>query len=287
MNIIKADDVALDMSRPELNLDKNHFGNYPLAQMEKVTNALKKCEKSMQTWTRHHSNHQWRTQIIGSEYSLTRQLRQVAAELKRKKAAMIENKHKYLQKLQRAEVFEEDASLELRETKKQLLLMKAQEARETAELVYEPYMGACKDVLELTTLHDNLINQITEKYGKCDEEVFEIEEARYWVKRSLAQSMMDIRERGRITKGEQMLLQQIGLDPSIIEILLKNWLQDNTTTVMNADRPNVSMAPIENFLESCADKFSEASADMMRRRGLPDQYSKETLLIEGDTDADL
>lgn len=280
--IIKANDDALDLKRPELDLDKDHFGNYPLTQMKKVTDALKKCEMSMQTWTRHHSNHQWRTQIIGSEYSLTRQLRQVAAELKRKKAAMIENKHKYLQKLQRVMVFEEEAEAETRPEKKKLLLMKAEECRETADLVYEPYMGACKDVLELTELHDSLIEQIKEKYGKCDEEVFEIEEARYWVKRSFAQSMRDIRERGSITKGEQTLIEQIGLDPAVVEKLLKDWLGNQ-----DQEKPNISLAPQENFLDQCAEEYSAASADMMRRKGLPELYLKETLLLEGDTDADL
>lgn len=253
----------------------------PAEAFQKTEIALIECEKAMQTWTRSHSNFTWKNMTIGGEYSNLRRLRQVAAELKRKKAALTEAKYKYLKKLQMAEVYEEEAKdVSLASAKRRLKELQAEEARETSKLVYEPYLGAMKDVIELKKLHDSLITQITEEYGKFDEEVFEIEEAKYWVKRIFAQALRDMRQSNSITSGNQEALEQIGLDPLIVQSLLGGFLNEQQQT----ENKNISSHGIEHFLEECAKEYSPASKDKIKRIGLPCEIDTETLLLDNSSE---
>lgn len=275
--LIEAQDKLWDLRRPEVGLDVSHFGNAPLEYPQRVCETLKRAAKTMQVWTRSHSNFTWRTQTIGGEYSLTRQLRQVAAQLRNRRMAMVENKHKYQLSRQRARVLREQAenTAESEVERKKYLLLQAAEQEEKADLVYEPYVGACKDVEELGALHDNLVEQIKAKHGgRFDEEVFELEESEYWVRRAFSQSLRDIRQSGTITKGEQELLEQIGLNPSAVQNMLREWLSG--PEIQNT----VNIAVQEKFLEDCVTAYKQASHDVMLRKGLPTEALRETLLID-------
>jgi len=229
---------------------------------------------------------------IGGEYSDSRRLRQVAAELQRKKDALLEAKYNFLERCAKAEIKKVEAEEEQDPLKKKLKEIQAEKLAAQATMVERPYIGAMKDVVELSKLHDSIVERIKAEYGKADEETFEIDEAKYWVKRSFAQSLRDIRERGCITKGEQELIEQIGLDPLIVDRVLKSYLSEfnNTVNSLKESKQEVgaSSSCFESFLNVCADEFYKAASEKLKRISLPESFDKEDLfLLEENTDENL
>ena len=241
---------------------------------KKAELAIVKCEKSLSIWNRSHSDFMWKNMTVGGEYGPLRRLRQISAQLSNKKNAMIEAKYGYLNKIKLAQLKRAEAEKEPEPLKKDYLLFKAQELEDKARMVEQPYLGCVKDVLELSKIYDTIVNEITEKYGKFDEEVFEVEESKYWVKRSFYQSLRDIRERGTITKGEQELLEQIGLDPQVIEKMLRSFIQEN----MESNNPNSEK--LDKFIDECSERFYIASADKRKRIMIPIEIDKDHLFLD-------
>lgn len=256
-----------------------NVGNNPFLpeNLQKVNQALQKCEKSLKVWNRSHSNFTWNTITIGGEHTPLRRLRQISAEISRKKDAMTEAQWKYIERLKQAEMKERDSELEEDELKKEYLKIQAKKLRSQAAMIYKPFAGAAKDVMELSRIYDKIVADITEKHGKFDEEVFEIEEARYWVIRSVKQSLRDVRERGRITKGEQELLEQIGLDPSVMEKMFHDFL----ATYMIDGEQDVSSAKLDKFAEDVADKFYGLSVAKLERIGFDPSINSDALYLDG------
>ena len=241
---------------------------------KQVETALAKTEKSFAIWNRSHSNFVWTNIIVGTQYMPCRQLRQISAELSKKKDALTEAKYKYLDKQKRAELKRHEAEGEEDTLKKEYLLLKAEQLEATAEMVHKPYVGAIKDVLELTRLYTQIEQQIVNEYGKLDEEVFEIEEAKYWVMRSFAQSLRDIRQTGVIHAGNQELLEQIGLDPSVVQKLLVAYLQSNERETFP------SSIGLEKFLSDCAEEYYNASLSKMKRLGFSEIIEKNNIFVD-------
>jgi hypothetical protein len=237
-------------------------------------NALERCDHAMQIWTHSRSGIMLRNMTVGSHPTPLRQMRQVAAELQKKKMAMIEAKFNVMKKRKEAKIKRQEAENEKDQLRKDYLLIEAQELEETSCMVEQPYLGAMREVVELSRIHDSLETQIREKYGKFDEEVFEIEEAKYWVQRAFAQSLRDIRQSRVISSGNQELLEQIGLNPGTVKKILCAFLE----SIEKAD--HVSNQPIEDFIRDCSEEYYLASSERIRRFGLPDVSDQMSLLVE-------
>lgn len=242
-------------------------------------NALARTEHATKIWTHSRSGMMLRSMTIGGEYSPLRRMRQVAAELQRKRQAMMEAKYKVLKRKKEAEIKRQMASEESDRLKSEYLLLEAEELDMMAGAVEQPYIGAMREVVELARIHDSLEQQIRKAYGKLDEEVFEKEEAKYWVRRGFAQSLRDIRQSGVIGAGNQELLEQIGLDPSVVKNLLINFLKGRESSL------NPSSLDVEKFLDDCAEAYHSASISRIKNLGLPDSVETEHLMLEqGESD---
>lgn len=224
--------------------------------------AIAKCENVMTLWNRSHSNFLWKSVTIGDEYSDIRRLRQVGAEMQSKKTALLEAKYNYLKMMKEMEIKQVKADGMEEGPEKDLILLEIEETMAKAELVENPLQGAIADVKELAEIHDSLLVSVEATYGELNNEVFEKDEAKYWIKRSLSQSLRDVRQHGAITKGEQELLEQIGLDPYIILKMLLEFLQNYP------DTNDVSSVYLETFLEDSAERFFQASTEKMKRTGV-------------------
>ena len=72
------------------------------------------------------------------------------------------------------------------------------------------------------------IKEAITKQGFTEED-FELEEGKSHLKRSLVQCIRDIRQSGSITKGEQEYLEQIGVNPSKMQMRIREYVQDEAT----------------------------------------------------------
>ena len=147
--------------------------------------------------------------MVLDEESDTRNIRQISAEIKSKRNALAEaffsyKKHKATYDKHK----DSDDPLER---------IQAEEAMHHSVIMNEAVIGCTKDIEFLKASYDKVMARVISKHGRFDESVFEIEEKRYWIKRGYKQSMRDVRSSGVISKGEQGLLELIGLEPEEVK----------------------------------------------------------------------
>jgi hypothetical protein len=111
--------------------------------------------------------------------------------------------------------------------------------------------GAMKEVLILEDLYDQLKLQIN-TFSEAD---YEDHNARAHLRQAIAQSLRDVRGGGTITKGEQRLLEQIGVNPTRLQKELRAFVAD-AKTGENGDE--LSILRTKEFIESVADMYLKA-----------------------------
>ena len=188
------------------------FGNKTFAENAALAEAaMLNCVETERIWNRSHS--QWTWRHINLSYAAPmKNLRQISAEVSSKRQALEEAKWNYLKTQAKIKIKESQVEKEKDPNRKTLLEIELAEMRSSSAAGMKYVEGAMKDVITLSELYD----QLKAPYEGYTEEDFEKEEAKSHLKRSLVQCLRDIRQSGRITKGEQEYLEQIGVNPGKI-----------------------------------------------------------------------
>lgn len=206
------------------------FGGRTLTEnIKKADLALVEMEPLGKIWNHSHSQWAWRHLNLSS-FSPIKNLRQISAEIEKKKAALNETKFKYYKKqieLEKIKRLLEETSDDLDRIKLQVRQAEIEHHLTESQRLID---GALKDVM---TLYD-LYNQIKKQTGKITEADAEEVESIAHLQRSIQQCIRDIRYCGAITKGEQEYLEQIGVNPSKMQRILREYVekegQDDWTT---------------------------------------------------------
>ena len=202
--------------------DIESFGGGTLLQnTKKVDQALQNVGELQNIWNHSHSQWDWK-HINLSYHSPYKNMRQISAEISRKKAALNEAKWKHVKtevKIKKLEEKLSDPNIEYWDEvdAKISLAQKKEQLAEGIKIIE----GAMKDVLALNDMYE----QLKSKVNSFSEEDFEKEETKNHLKRSLVQSIRDIRMQGSISKGEQEYLEQIGANPSKVQALLRQYVE--------------------------------------------------------------
>ena len=197
------------------------FGGRTLAQnTELVDKALQNTNELQNIWNRSHS--QWDWKHINLHYHGDfKNVRQLAAEINRKKQAISEAKWKHVKNeisIKKIEEKLQDANLDYwKEIDLQIQLAEKRESMANGMVYIE---GAMKDILALNELYE----QMKDKFEGFTEEDFEKEESKSHLKRSVVQCIRDVRQTGSITKGEQEYLEQIGVNPTKMLFLIREYI---------------------------------------------------------------
>ena len=198
------------------------FGGRTLAEnTQLVDQALSNTNELQNIWNRSHS--QWDWKHINLHYhSDYKNVRQLAAEINRKKQALDEAKWKHVRnEIELKKIEEKLNSGELdywEEVDLKVDLAEKHEQMATGSTYIE---GAMKDILALNDLYE----QMKGKFEGFTETDFELEESKSHLKRSLVQCIRDVRQTGSITKGEQEYLEQIGVNPSKMMGKIRHYLE--------------------------------------------------------------
>ena len=234
---------------------------YPISSVDvapAVTKALASIEgmnESFKAFNRSHSDMAWNAMVLDEE-SNTRNIRQISAEIKRKRDALCESHFKYLKSENRAKHFEEVAkSFKDSSTEYEYNMICSKEKQANAAMMQEAIMGATKDIQALKATYDKLIEAVVKEHGKFDEEIFELEEKAYWIKRAAKQSMQDIRQNGCIGKGEQMLVEQLGIEPLEFQHDIKQYLDHIRKGIEEGKSSGLDAK--KQFYEDMAKKYNE------------------------------
>jgi len=197
------------------------FGGRTLTEnINKAESALVEMEPLGKIWNHSHSQWAWRHLNLSS-FSSIKNLRQISAEIEKKKAALNETKYKYYKK----QISLEKVKKQLEESEDELdrISLQVRKAEIEHHLTGSQRLidGALKDVM---TLYD-LYNQIKKKTGEITEADAEEVESVSHLQRSIQQCIRDVRYCGAITKGEQEYLEQIGVNPSKMQGVLRAYVE--------------------------------------------------------------
>ncbi len=232
------------------------FGGNDLQEnLKKTETALAELKPLQSIWNHSHSQWMWRHLNLSYLHPL-KNLRQIAAEIARKQAALEQARWKYAQKQVKAAKLEEEISADLdkwTQAAKEISLGKlTSEMSQVLTLVN----GCMKDIL---TLHD-LYTQLKQQVGDVNENDVEAEESKAHLQRSLVQSVRDVRERGAITKGEQEYLEQIGVNPGKVQKLIRNYVEAE-----QQDEADWSTDGLLDFIRSLTDELIDRGQVDKRR----------------------
>ena len=111
-----------------------------------------------------------------------------------------------------------------------------------------------KDILCLSDLYQ----QIQSQAGEIDENEIEKQESKAHLQRSLVQSIRDVRQFGRITKGEQEYLEQCGVNPGKLQSVLIDYVETEAEEDWSTDT-------LINFVRNLSEELVEkGKVDFLR-----------------------
>lgn len=203
------------------------FGGRTLAENSQlVDTALANTQDLQNIWNRSHTQWSWKHLNL-SYHSPYKNMRQIAAEVTSKKAALNEAKWRQVKNEVKIRKLEERLSasgLEYwEEVEGKVKLAQLREGMAEGSLYIE---GAMKDVLALNDLYEQLKAQVSD----FSEEDVEREESKSHLKRSLVQCIRDVRQSGNITKGEQEYMEQIGVNPGKIQRMIREYVAEEAVS---------------------------------------------------------
>ena len=228
------------------------FGEKSLAENTAlVDKALDNVGELQNIWNHSHSQWTWRHLNL-SYHAPYKNMRQIAAEISRKKSALNEAKWRHVETEMKARKIEDElmkgqetGQLDYwREVELKIKLAKYKEGLAEGSLVIE---GAMKDVLVLNELYE----QLKSKVNGFSEADFEKEETKTHLKRALVQCIRDVRQYGSITKGEQEYIEQIGVNPMKLQGLLKAYVESE------AKQDKWDVSGLYEFVDKLADELTD------------------------------
>jgi len=202
--------------------NKESFGGRTLNQnAELVDKAIENTRTLQDVWNHSHSQWDWK-HITMSFLSPWRNMKQIEAEMSRKRAALNEAKWKHVKNEIRIQKLEEKIHNGISDKWENIeAQVKVAELKEGLVEGTHYIEGAMKDILALNEIYEQLKKQV----ANFNEEDFEREESKSHLKRSMVQCIRDIRQYGVISKGEQEYMEQIGINPSKMNILLRQYVE--------------------------------------------------------------
>lgn len=202
---------------------KASFGQVTFKEnIEKVDQALANVGDLQNIWNHSHTQWMWK-HINLSWLSPHKNMRQISAEVSRKKGALNEAKWKHIQNELKIKKIEEELSKpeQLTKWREIELNIKLAQMREGLAEGATHIEGAMKDILALNEIYE----QLKARLSDFSEEDIEAEETKTHLKRSIVQCVRDVRQSGSITKGEQEYMEQIGVNPSKLQRLLREYVK--------------------------------------------------------------
>lgn len=253
---IKSKDVRVPMAmvfgRGTTGGNLQSFGGRSLAEnTQKVDLAIANVSELQTIWNHSHTQWMWKHLNL-SWHEPMRNMRQIAAETSRKKAALNEAKWRQVDAEIKIRKIEDelqkgtqDGTIDYwREVELKVKLAKLKEGIAEGIVIIE---GAMKDILVLNELYE----QLKEKVSGFSEADVEKEETKSHLKRALIQSIRDVRMSGAITKAEQEYIEQIGINPMKLQGLLRAYVESE------AKSDSWDVGGLYEFVDKLADELVE------------------------------
>ena len=219
------------------------YGDKSLVEnLQNAEVAINKVQYTERIWDRSRSQFMLKHLTCSQADNWTR-LRQVSAEMARKRMALNEAKFGYMEAVAKAKIKKQKHEQEVDPLKRELLeIQVAKMDSQNAELLVK-VEGALKEIETLAEMHD----QLKEIIGDVSEEEFEKAQVQSHIKRAMTQSIREVREKKVIGCGNQEYLEQVGVCVTSAMTEIQQYLiQEKTSGVANT-----------SLLHSFVDDFAE------------------------------
>lgn len=225
----------------------SYGGKSFLQNLESSEKAMSKVEYTNKIWDR--SRSQWMLKFLTcSNADGWLRMRQICAEMNRKKTALNEAKFSYMKNLAHIKIEKEKSENETNKNKKLLIDIEIAEAEHNATESLTRMGGAMKEVETLAQMHDEL----KEKLGDITEQEFEKAQTKGHLKRAVMQAIREVKECGKIRTGNMEYLEQTGVSTSAIYKEILEFIKVES----EAGIGDTSL--LHKFLEAIAEKYEVA-----------------------------
>ena len=247
---------------------KSYGGKTLQQNLENAEKAIAKVQYTERIWDRSRSQYMLKFLTCSNADGWLR-LRQVSAEMNRKRMALSEAKFGYMKKLTEAKIKRDEMLEEENENKKLLLEIEAAEFESQAAETLIKVEGALKECETLAQMHDSL----KERLGEITEDKFEKAQTRAHIKRAVSQAIREVKEVGKIKCGNAEYLEQSGVNTTSVLKDIFLFLEEES----EAGVTDTSMLHI--FLDKMADKYEGASIQQAEWLGF-DPHADKNLTFE-------
>jgi len=226
---------------------KSYGGNTLEVNLANASKAIEKVQYTEKIWDR--SRSQWMLKFLTcSNADGWLRMRQIGAEMCKKRMTLASVKFDYLKNLTKAKIKRDEMLEEDNENKKLLLEIESAECEHNAAETLVKVEGALKEVETLAQMHDTL----KEKLGDINEEEFEKAQTKSHIKRATMQAIREVKECGKIKCGNAEYLEQAGLSTTAILKDIFIFLEEES----QAGVEDTSL--LHRFLETTAEKYEGA-----------------------------
>ena len=226
---------------------KSYGGKTLQQNLENADLATKRVQYTEKIWDR--SRSQWMLKFLTcSNADGWLRMRQIGAEMCKKRTVLASVKFDYLKNLTKAKIKRSDMLLEKDENRKLLLEIEAAECEHNAAETLVKVEGALKEVECLAQMHDELKARL----GDITEAEFEKAQTKAHIKRAVTQAIREVKECGKIKCGNAEYLEQSGLSTTAVLKDIFIFLEVESQAGVN----DTSM--LHKFLEDTADKYEDS-----------------------------
>ena len=227
-------------------VDTPSYGGKSLSQnFANVEKSLTKMGYMERIWDRSRSQFMIK-HLTCSQADDWMRMRQICAEVSKKRSALLEVKFKYRKNQLEAEIKREEA-FELEGARARLKEVEAEELEAMTVEILVKVEGALKEIETLSGMYDSL----KERLGDITEEAYEQAQAKAHIKRAVMQATRNMREFGTIKEGNQEYLEQCGVCVTSARDEIVKYLEKEIGV------PNTSL--LHSFLQDFADRYCDVS----------------------------
>jgi hypothetical protein len=231
-------------------------GNSLVENAQKVDLAIANTKDLQNIWNRSHTQWMWKHLNL-SYLDPHKNMRQIAAEVARKRQALNEAKWNQIKTEVKIRKIEEQLAnpQELDYWTEVDLKVRLAEHQEKLAEGMSYVEGAMKDILALNSLFEQLKSK-TKEFSELE---IEKAESKAHIKRSVTQCIRDVRQSGSISKGEQEYLEQIGVNPMKMMIKIREYVQHEAT------QQSWDVSGLHDFVDQVANELIDvAKVDQVR-----------------------
>ena len=226
-------------------VDHKSFGGKTLVEnLQNAQVAIDKVQYTERIWDRSRSQYMIKNLTCSQADDWTR-LRQISAEMCRKRQALSEAKFGYMETQIKIKMKLKKMEEEPDELKKSLLEIQAAKMKSGGDEVLVKVEGALKEIETLAKMHDELKGRM----GDITEEEFERGQVKSHIKRAMTQATREVRENGIIKCGNQEYLEQVGVCVSSAKREIDVFLHQEKTSMCS----NTSL--LHSFVDDFADRY--------------------------------